>query len=100
MSSGAVPTTSGMRPKLVAALITFACVVLATIGLRASEDPNDFQLLRGTLGETVALNEGEVVVDDLQVGNALLTNGDISATTPGMFVVVSLTVSAPGRDRL
>ncbi|MET0693508.1 MAG: hypothetical protein ABWY56_06230 [Propionibacteriaceae bacterium] len=100
VTSATGPATSARRSKLVAGLITLACVVLATIGLRASEDPNDFQLVDGTLGQTVVLNEGEVVVDDVQVGNALLTNGDISASTPGMFVVVSVTVSAPGRDRL
>jgi hypothetical protein len=100
MTTGGPTMGSLRRSRIVALLITLACVVLATIGIRASEDPHDYEILRGTLGQRVALNEGEVVVDDVRVGNALLSNSDISATTPGIFVVVALTVSAPGQGRM
>jgi hypothetical protein len=82
------------------ALVTVGCVVLAAIGLRVSEAEDNFQVVRGTLGAPVVVNEGDVTVADLRVGDALVQNGDVTYETSGMFVSVSVTVAAPGHHSL
>lgn len=84
---------------LVPVLVALACVVLAAVGLRLS-DPPDFQVLRGELGAPVRMNDGDVTVDRLQVGDSLLESGDIKYRTPGMFVVVNVSASATGAQSL
>jgi hypothetical protein len=93
-------TSRRLPPRLLTALITIGCVVLAAIGLRVSEPNDNFQVVRGRLGAPVAVNEGEVSVADLRVGNALLQNGVVTYRTAGMFVVVDVTAAAPDREAL
>jgi hypothetical protein len=87
------------RRRVLPVLVALGCVLLAAVALRVSE-PGDFQVVRGPLGQTVTVNEGEVTVEQLQVGDALLERGDIAARTPGMFVVVHVVGAATGPDTL
>jgi hypothetical protein len=81
--------------RLLPVLVALTCVVLAAVGLRLSEPPAH-EFLRGELGARVTLNDGDVTVDQLQVGDSLLENGDITYRTPGMFVVVNVSAAATG----
>jgi hypothetical protein len=98
--SVASPTgSSPIRLRLLTVLVTLGCVVLATIGIRVSDTDDNFQLVRGRVGRAVSINEGSVTVDDLRVGRSLVQDKDV-VSTPGLFVAVRVTASAPGKDQL
>lgn len=80
--------------------VTLGCVVLAALGLKASELSQDFQVIRTTLGRPARINEGTVTVDHLQVAKALVENGQQKFQTRGLFVMVSVSVAATGRGPL
>ena len=84
-----------VRSRLLTGLVTVSCVVVAAIGIKASE-PADFQVLTGTLGQPVTVRAGEVTVDDVRFGTSLLRNGDVSSRTSGLFVALRVTVAASG----
>ena len=93
-------TSARLPPRLVTVLITLACVVLAAVGIRVSEPDDNFQVVRGTVGAPVSLNEGEVMVSDVRVGDSLFEDGDVTSRTAGMFVAVHVTGAAPDREKL
>ena len=89
------------RSRLVQLLVAIALVALAAVGLRLSEGGDEnFEIVRGVRGEPVALNEGTVIVTDVRVGTSLSREGEVYATTPGLFVVVRVEVAATGERDL
>jgi hypothetical protein len=86
-----------LRSKLVPVLLAVALVGVSAAGLRLSE-PQDkpFEAINGVLGEPVKINNGEVTVTRIQVGNAIRQYGEIRDQTAGMFVAVSVTGAATG----
>lgn len=88
------------RTRLVTLAIVLGCVVLATVGIRVSERDEGFQVVRAKLGSTVSINEGEVTVDNVRVGDRLFEDGAVTDQTPGMFVVVQVTAAATRSDSL
>lgn len=88
-----------LRSRLLTGLVTLACVVVAAVGVRATE-PADEQIVDGTIDQPVSVREGDVTVDDVRYGTYLLRDGDVSARTPGLFVVVHVSAEAPGRAPL
>lgn len=84
------------RSKVIAFLITVGCVLLAATGLAVSEPDDDFEVVHGVRGKPVAINHGDVIVTEVRTGSALAENGVVKYRTAGLFVVVSLTATAPG----
>ncbi len=75
-------------------------VALAGIGYQFSDAAvGEDQVVRGRLGEFSAYGSGTAQVSEVRVGTTLSSRSDTVATT-GMFVVVRVTVRAPGRDDL
>lgn len=79
--------------RLVPVLVGLAMIVVAAVGFRLSSQPEGFQVVRGTLGDVTRYNKGVAGVSSVRVGTEL-RDGDRTVTTPGMFVVVRLTVRA------
>lgn len=89
------------RTRLLRLLVAVALVTLAAAGLRLSEgDGNDFEAVRGRLGEAVTLEDGTVTARDVRIGTALARDDEVYATTPGLFVVVRLETAATGRTKM
>jgi hypothetical protein len=89
------------RSRLLRVLVAIGLVALAAAGLRLSEpEEADFEVARGVLGEPVAIDGGNALADDVRVGTALSRDDEVYATTPGLFLVVRVEVSATGRDRI
>lgn len=86
--------------KLLAFLVLLACVVVSAAGIGVSEAPENFEVMRGTIGHPVSINGGEVIVDHVRVGSSLVVNGAVKYRTPGMFVAARVTAAAPGAKRL
>jgi hypothetical protein len=85
------------RSKLVGVLAAIALIVLSAVGLQLSEpEGKKFQVISGVPGETIKVNNGEVTVTRVRVGTFLIKRNEISARTPGMFVVVTVTAAATG----
>lgn len=83
--------------KLVSVLVGLALIVVAAVGFRLSSQPEGFEIVRGTLGDVTRYNKGSAEVTSVRVGTEL-RDGDRTVTTPGMFVVVRLTVTADRTD--
>jgi hypothetical protein len=92
--------TGVRRLALLRLLVAVALVALAAVGLRLSEgqEGQNFQVVRGRLGEPVAINGGTVTASQVRVGTSLTDQGEAYATTPGLFVVVRVEVAATGRE--
>lgn len=89
------------RSRLVRVLVAIALVALAAIGLRLSDrDDENFEVVRGVVGEPVSLNDGTVTAADVRVGTALSRDGQVHVETPGLFVVVRVEVAATGPREL
>lgn len=90
------------RARLLRGLVAIALVALAAAGLRLSEGATerDAEVVRGVLGEPVAINGGTVTADRVRVGTTLLRSDRVEATTAGLFVVVRLELAATGSTRL
>jgi hypothetical protein len=88
------------RSRLVALVAAVLCVALAAAALRTAEAAPPYEVVRGTTGHHVAVEDGEISVGDVRVGTQLTRNGTVTDTTPGMFVVVAVTAAATGRDTL
>ncbi len=74
-------------------------IVVAAVGYRLSAEPEKFQIIRGTVGSVTRYNEGFAGVSDVRVATEL-TDGTARVKTSGLFVVVRLTVQAPGSDEV
>jgi hypothetical protein len=88
------------RSRLVRVLVAIAMVALAAVGLRLSETDEDFEIVRGRVGEPVTLHEGTVTAGQVRVGTRLSREGEVYAETPGLFLVVNVEVAATGADEL
>ena len=84
------------RSRLVRLLVAIALVALAATGLRLSDDKDNFEVVRGVLGQPVPINGGTVTASNVRVGTALVRFDKIDARTPGLFVVVQVQVAATG----
>lgn len=88
------------RSRLVALLAAIVCVALAAVVLRSAETKPEYAVVRGTLGAPTVVEDGEITVADVRVGSQLTRDGSVTDTTPGMFVVVSVTAAATGTREL
>jgi hypothetical protein len=89
------------RSRLLRVLVAIGLVALAAAGLRLSEPAeDDFEVVRGVVGTPVTIEGGTVQARDVRVGTALRRDDQVYATTPGLFVVVRVEVSATGRDEV
>lgn len=83
------------RSKFLAVIVAFACVIVAAVGLKVSESPDEWDNHPGIVGQPVPLGSGVLIVNKIEMGTALERNGDVEAETKGAFVVVNLTLQAP-----
>ena len=84
------------RSRLVRVLVAMALVALAAVGLRLSEAEENFEVVRGVVGEPVALHDGTATAGEVRVGTALSQDNQVHLETPGLFVVVSIELAATG----
>lgn len=86
------------RSRLVRVVVAIALVALAAVGLRLSkgEEGGDYQVVRGRVGQPVAVTDGQVTVRDVRVGTALSRRDEVTAVTAGLFVVVRVEIAATG----
>lgn len=86
------------RARLFRGLVAIALVALAAAGLRLSEGATGraAEVVRGGLGEPVAVNGGTVTANRVRVGTTLVRYDRVEATTTGLFVAVRLEVAATG----
>jgi hypothetical protein len=88
------------RSRLVALLAVLACITLAAAGVKASTDFGEYQVLHARLGEPSVVEDGEITVQGVQVGTSLAKEGTVTATSPGMFVAVTVEGAATGSESL
>jgi len=87
------------REKLVGVLLALACLAFSAIGLEVN-DPADFTYVDGVRGQTVDIEQAELVVGDVQVGTRLVDRGRVEAETQGMFVLVRARLEVPGPSKV
>lgn len=89
------------RSRVVRVLVAIALVSLAAVGLRLSEGEEDaYEVVRGVVGEPVAINGGTVTASRVRVGTSLVRFDRVEGTTPGLFVAVRLEIGATGAERI
>lgn len=88
------------RPRLLSWLSAVVLVAVAATGLRLSEAGDDAQVLTGRIGEPVAVRDGELRVEAVRPATQLVRYGDVADRTDGVFLLVSLTLSATGAEDL
>jgi hypothetical protein len=93
---GAWPPIGIRRHALLRLLVAIVLVALAAVGLRLSQDEDNFGVVRGVLDEAVAFSGGTVTASQVRVGTTLVRSDKVSARTPGLFVVVRLQIAATG----
>lgn len=77
------------QSKLIAVLLALACVVIAAVGVRVSEPPEDnFQVLKGELDTMIMIDGAELTVSDVRVGQRIGDGEKIENRTSGMFVLI------------
>jgi hypothetical protein len=87
------------RSRVIRVLVAVALVALGSVGLRLSEgEDQNFEIVRGMLGEPVVINGGTVTASEVRVGTSLSRGDDVYAETPGLFVVVRVEVAATGAE--
>jgi hypothetical protein len=92
-----VTATRGLtRSKLVGVLAALTCIALSAAALRASDAGAGYQAIRSRLGEQTATEHGWIRVENVRVGSALRDGSEIQARTPGLYVVVRVTVASTG----
>lgn len=90
----ATPTRSWSRTKVSAVLLALLCVGVMAAALRVSESRGDYQIRQGHAGERIEIRGGELSADRVRVATALGREGEITAETKGMFVVVEIRLAA------
>jgi hypothetical protein len=90
------------RSRLIRVLVAVALVALAAVGLRLSEGEEDrnFEVVRGVLGQPVAINDGTVTARAVRVGTSLRRDEEVYAVTEGLFVVVQVEIAATDRTAI
>jgi hypothetical protein len=86
------------RSRLVRVLVAIALVALAAVGLRLSEDNQDFEVVRGVFGEPVAVNSGTITATAVRMGTELSRDDAVYANTPGLFVAIRVAVAVTGTE--
>ena len=89
-----------MSSRLISSLVGLGLVAIAAAGLQLSEVGSEHQRMTGTFDKPVQVNAGEVRVSRVRVATALETYGRVSEQTDGVFVIVTVTGAATGRDQL
>ena len=89
------PRRTVARSKVVSLVAAVALVTLAAIGYQLSE-PHDFQVVRGQLGTFGTYDHGSLRVDHVQIGTEFAPSTQQAVSTPGVFVMVRVTVRASG----
>ena len=84
--------------RVVRLVVAIAVVALAAVGLRLSENEDNFEVVRGVLGEPVPIHGGTVTASDVRVGTTLVRFRQVEARTPGLFVVVKIEFAATGTE--
>lgn len=96
----AAETNQTSRPsrvsKLGALLIALGCVFVAGIGVKVSDTIDTDAVRSVKLNESARINGGTVRVTQLTVGSRLDSGEGQKTTTKGMFVAVTVKLSAPG----
>jgi hypothetical protein len=83
------------RDKLVGVLVALACLAFSAIGLKVN-DPPDFTYVDGVRGQTLSIEQADLIVGDVEVGTRLVDRGEVQAETRGMFVLVRARLEVPG----
>jgi hypothetical protein len=86
--------------KLAGVLAAVALVAVSAAGLRLSDPEDTFQVVSGVPGEPLTINDGELTVDRVRVGTALMEYDEVRDRTAGMFVAVTVTGAATGPRQL
>jgi hypothetical protein len=76
-------------------LVALACLAFSAIGLKVN-DPPDFTYVDGVRGQTLSIEQADLIVGDVEVGTRLVDRGEVQAETPGMFVLVRARLEVPG----
>lgn len=84
------------RSRLVELLTAIVCVALAAVAVEVSDATPEYDDVRGRVRAPVAVEDGEVTVDEVRIGTQLTRTGEVLDTTPGAFVVVRVTGAATG----
>jgi hypothetical protein len=85
--------------RLISMVVGLALIVIAAVGYQLSKQQDNFQIIRGTVGNLSRYDQGPAGVSDVRVATELY-DGNSHVTTTGMFVVVHLTVQAPKSDQV
>lgn len=83
--------------RLMVLLVSLVLIAVAASGYRLSQDDSEVQYVGGRLGEFAPYNDGEIRVDEVRVADTLTRRGKAALETDAIFVVVRVTVRAPGR---
>ena len=83
------------RDKLVGVLLALACLAFSAIGLEVN-DPADFTYVDGVRGQTVDIEQAELVVGDVRSAPGWSIAAGSQAETQGMFVLVRARLEVPG----
>ncbi len=86
---------TGRRSRVVAALLALACILVAAAGLKLSEPDTSGVDYVTVPGRPVEIDGAELTVTHVQAGSKITVGGD-SAQTPGLFIVVTARLAAPG----
>jgi hypothetical protein len=86
------------RSRVVRLVVAIAMVALAGIGLRLSDEEDNFEVVRGVLGEPVPIHGGTVTAGDIRAGTALIRYDEVEARTPGLFLVVRVQMAATATE--
>lgn len=87
-----VPSWS--RTKISAVLLALLCVGVMAAALRVSEGGGEYQIRQGNAGEWIEIRGGELSANHVRVATDLRREGEITAETQGMFVVVEVQIAA------
>lgn len=89
--------TKVSRDRVVGLVVALACLTFSAVGLRLNE-PRQFEYVTATRDQPVSIEQAELRVGEVQVGNRLLRFNRVTAETTGMFVLVQVTLAVPGRQ--
>ena len=86
---------TGWRSRVVAAVLALACILVAAAGLKLSEPDTSGIDYVTVPGRPLEIDGGELTVTRVRAGSKITVDHD-SAQTPGLFVVVTARLAAPG----
>ena len=88
------------RTRLIRIVAAIAMVAVAAVGLRLSEDTQEFEVVAGTLGVPVEIEDGVITATQVRVGVATARLDEVRDRSDGMFVLVSVQTTATGPETL